>query len=314
MLRRGLGLPFIKRLFLSLACAVPLLGFAVEGQPKAIVLYPEMRQPYSKLFEDIISGISESFTGELITVPVRESESRFDHSLSDDIRPDVVIALGNRGYEAAVDRFSDTTPVVLAGVSGMGPLLRPGISVLPDPVVVFSRLNMLAPSVRSMHVLLRKGGDEEYSHLISQAATDSQLQVTLYECVDFRDCAESVRHITENNLGRNDGVWLADSGAVDNAILGVILEAAWRNRFVVISNNPAHVRRGVLFALYPHNQKMGITLGKLASGLANNGGEQEGMQPLRDVSLAVNLRTGHHIGLVFNRSVRNQIDLVFPAN
>lgn len=304
----------MKRLFLSLACAMPFLVFAAESQPKAIVLFPDMRQPYSKVFEDIISGISASFVGELTTVPVLESGTFPGLVVSGQYLPDVVIALGNRGYEAAVAGSSNGIPLVLAGVSGTGPLPYPGISVLPDPAVVFSRLQMLAPSVNSVHVLVRKDGDEEYNQLIRQAAANGRLQITLYECVDFRDCAESVRLITDGNLGRHDGLWLADSGAVDNAILGLILESAWRNRFVVMSNNPAHVRRGVLFALYPNNQKMGETLGSMANRVVANGGNSEGVQPLRDVSLAVNLRTGSHIGLVFDRNVRNQIDLVFPSD
>lgn len=311
---RGRRASFINRMLLSLMCAMPLLALAAETQPQAVILFPEMRQPYSKVFEDIIAGISVSFAGEVNLMPVSDSRVFSGLVLADESQPDVVIALGKRGYEAAVADSSSAAPVVLAGVSGIEPLPYPGISVLPHPLEVFAKLRMLAPSVNSVHVLIRTSADNGYSQLIYEAAVSESLQITLHKCVDFHDCAEAVGTVTNSGMGVRDGLWLADSGAVDNAILGLILERAWSNRFVVMSNNPAHVRRGVLFALYPDNQKMGETLGSMANRVIANGGNSEGILPLRDVKLAVNLRTGSHIGVVFDRNIRSQIDLAFPSD
>ncbi len=303
-----------QRLFSSLLCVLPLLVFASESQPRAVVLYPDMRQPYSKVFEDIISGISVGFSGEIIRAPLQDGGDFAGQTWTANNSPDVIIALGNRGYEAARDLGIVDVPVVLAGVSETGSHAYSGIAVLPDPAVVLARLKLLAPRVTRVHVLVREDGDGEYNRLIREAADSDRLQTVVHACADFRDCARAVRDITESNPGRTDALWLADPGAVDNTILGLILENAWRQRFVVLSNNPAHVRRGVLFALYPNNQKMGETLGGMANRAAANGYQPEGILPLQDVSLAVNLRTGSHIGLIFDRNVRNQIDLVFPTD
>lgn len=283
-----------------------------ETSAKAVVIYPSLRPPYARVFDDILEGITQSFEGELTLVAVSDNLSRLP--MAEEQQPDVVIALGNNGYEVARGSLAQGVPLVLAGVSSTEAASHPGVSVLPDPRVVFVNLQMLAPAVNHLHILIREEEQELYSRWIEEAAGQEQIRVTLHRCVNFHSCAEAVRYITTLDLGRSDGLWLADPGAVDNAILGIILENAWNRRFAVISSNPSHVRRGVLFALYPNNLRMGETLGNIANRVVAGEQGSEGIEPLRDVHLAVNLRTGSRIGLVFDRDVRGRIDLAFPVD
>jgi putative ABC transport system substrate-binding protein len=84
---------------------------------------------------------------------------------------------------------------------------------------------------------------------------------------------------------------------------------------VVISNNPSHVNRGVLFSLYPDYGNMGKSIGKLAMQVSASGNHaNKAMTPLRDVLIAVNLRTAEHLDLVYSTKQQETFDLVFPES
>jgi putative ABC transport system substrate-binding protein len=100
-----------------------------------------------------------------------------------------------------------------------------------------------------------------------------------------------------------------------NTILPFLLKTSWSDGFVVISNNPGHVNRGVLFSLYPDYGNMGKSIGKLAMQVAANGSHvSNSMAPLQDVLIAVNLRTAEHLGLVYSSKEQESFDLVFPES
>jgi putative ABC transport system substrate-binding protein len=72
-----------------------------------------------------------------------------------------------------------------------------------------------------------------------------------------------------------------------------------------------HVRRAVLFSLYPDNAAMGRHLGETAQEfLASGDYGEHGMVLLREVLQAVNLRTAMHLGL--DVSAQQGFDMVFP--
>jgi hypothetical protein len=60
---------------------------------------------------------------------------------------------------------------------------------------------------------------------------------------------------------------------------------------------------------------MGKSLGLLAAQAAGDSLElrNQGMQPLRDLSTAVNLRTADHLQLEFSQEDKKAMDLTFPA-
>jgi len=79
----------------------------------------------------------------------------------------------------------------------------------------------------------------------------------------------------------------------------------------VFSSSFGHVRRGVLFSLYPNNVGLGRHLAGSALGfLASGEHGARGWMPLREVLMAINLRTAKHLGL--NPSRQQGFDLAFP--
>ena len=116
-----------------------------------------------------------------------------------------------------------------------------------------------------------------------------------------------------SGLGKGDALWLLqrDSSLKDRNVLANILERAWLQDFVVFSNNPSHVKKGALFAMYPDNKALGATLGRLVLGLEK--GESNTVAALESLQVAVNMRTAEHLQLGISRTQREQFDLVFPS-
>jgi putative ABC transport system substrate-binding protein len=67
----------------------------------------------------------------------------------------------------------------------------------------------------------------------------------------------------------------------------------------------------VLFSLYPNNIEMGRHLaGSALDFLASGTNEASGMVPLREVLMAINLRTAKHLGLSISH--QQSFDMAFP--
>jgi putative ABC transport system substrate-binding protein len=94
----------------------------------------------------------------------------------------------------------------------------------------------------------------------------------------------------------------------------MVLRESWSQSLVVFSSNAMHVRRGVLFSLYPDNIEIGRFLAGVAlASLQPNGQPARGIQALKQVLTAVNTRTAEHLGVDLRASPQ-RINLVFPEH
>ena len=97
----------------------------------------------------------------------------------------------------------------------------------------------------------------------------------------------------------------------ESTVLPMVLKESWDRNLAVFSSSFGHVRRGVLFSLYPNNVELGRHLGGSALNFMTSGSnETSGMLPLREVLMAVNLRTARHLGVNTNRA--QNFDMSFP--
>ena len=113
---------------------------------------------------------------------------------------------------------------------------------------------------------------------------------------------------------RRDAIWLPqDSTTVDeSAVLPLVLREAWSQNLVVFSSNVMHVRRGVLFSLYPDNAELGRSLaGAALSAQQSSSAPSRGIQALKQVLTAVNTRTAEHLGVDLRIS-QQRIHLALP--
>lgn len=225
-------------------------------------------------------------------------------------RPDAAIALGSRGFQMA-EALKGKLPVVVGAVL-LAPNGLPGISLAADPLILFATLKELAPGTRRVFVVYQP---EESAWLVERARGAARLQgleLHARPAADLRAAVTTYRDLVENSLGERDAVWLTmDSvSANDRAVLPMLLETAWKRKFVLFSSKPGHAKQGALFSQYPDNHRLGQQLGALAESIRE--GQKADLGPSRELETAVNLRTAAHLGLNFRAEQKDLFHLTFP--
>jgi putative ABC transport system substrate-binding protein len=306
------GFRWVLRVCLLLLVLAQPWGFA-EGK-RIGVLYPEIREPYRAIFANIVAGVRDSGVGAVEEfVLLENAEGRGIDAWLESEAIDVLIALGRRGLLAAREQSSAVPVVAGAVLVGPGPETRgfKGVSLSPDPTRLLEMLRSLAPKVRRVSVVFNPDTNQWLIDRARDAAIRLRLEFKSYPAGDLRTAADRYQRIFESTDIGEDAIWLPqDPATVDErAILPLILRESWNQRMVVLSSNPSHVPRGVLFSLYPDNRAMGRTLAMLA--VEPNDGAIS-VEPLRDLKVAVNLRTAEHLGLELSQRRRRDFDLVFP--
>ncbi|MDQ3775790.1 MAG: ABC transporter substrate-binding protein [Pseudomonadota bacterium] len=277
-----------------------------------------MREPYKSVFTSIVQGIDDGLDRDTtryaldgVTDPsaLRASLGR------DGVR--VVIALGTKGVTAA-KRLENEIEVIVGAV-----LTEPrenravfrGITLSPDPEILFERLMKVAPSAKRVTVIYDRLSNQG---LIDRAHVAARSQALLLNAIPAEDLAAGARlyrTLLDTTAGVSEVIWIpqGDDTVDDNAVLPLVLKGAWDKKIVVISSNPSHVRKGALMALYPDNAGLGRSLAAMAMETLRTGGVKKGkFVPLRDLLTAVNIRTAEHLGLEPVSQTERQFDMVFP--
>ncbi|HQU15582.1 MAG: hypothetical protein B7Z66_00860 [Chromatiales bacterium 21-64-14] len=311
---RGLAARFLG-LCLLLGC-----GATAAADTTVAVLYPDIPEPYRGVFTQIINGIESvpavtaqgyaigaEVTPEQVIAQVRAS------------RPQVVIALGRRGLSVA-QSWGGGVPVIAGAVlispdSAASPM--DGISLVPDPDLLFSRLKELAPQILRVAVVYNPKHNAWLIRRARQAARTHGLELVGIEATDLRTAVQAYRTLFRSADASRVALWLPpDSTTVDpRAVLPLVLQDAWDKGMAVFSSNPSYVQRGVLFALYPDNVAMGRSLADMAiQARAGWPDGRPGIRFLRDLLIAVNVRTADHLGLSFTARQVRGFNLIFPAS
>jgi putative ABC transport system substrate-binding protein len=279
------------------------------------VIYPEIAEPYRSVFTQIIGGIEEKAKGRVTNFAVGPNVdiAELNNSLR---RQDakVVIALGRQGMKiaSALDR---DIGVVVGGV-----LATPGNetrdlqvnSLSPDPALLFSRLKGMMPGARRIFTVYDPRQNTWMMRLAREAARNLGLELVAHEAQDLRSAMHAYQEILDAADSGRDALWLPqDSTTVeDSSVLPLVLQESWKRNLAVFSSSFGHVRRGVLFSLYPNNAELGRHLAGSALGLLASGENGSGIIPLREVLMAVNLRTAKHLDIDVGR--QQKFDMVFP--
>jgi len=286
-----------------------------ELQGAVAVIYPDIAEPYRSVFTKIIDGVEDVLKHHVRAQAVGTNADPNELALQ--MRRagiKVVIALGRQGLKAS-SAMGDI-PVVVGGV-----LLLPeaeqrshvGISLTPDPTLLFSRLKSLQPGVRRVLVVYDPQHNDWLIRLARDAARSQGLELVAQEARDLGSAAKAYETLFASADGRRDAVWLPqDPTTVDEStILPLVLKESWNRNVAVFSSSYLHVKKGALFVLYPNNVDLGRNLASSAVKILS-GDARRGIAPLRDVHTAVNLRTASHIGLALSSEQQRSFDSVFP--
>jgi putative ABC transport system substrate-binding protein len=297
------------------ACLSALLlsGGMVRAQ-SLTVLYPEIGEPYRAVFAEIIHGIEEQSRARVRGIPLAGEAGDLRAMLKNG---KVVIALGRQGLKAA-DTLEAATGVVVGGVGATPEGERgghlSGISLTPDPALLFGLLKTLIPAARRVIVIYNPQTNEPLIRLAREAARAQGLELVALEASSLAVAARVYEAQLAGADVRRDALWLPQDAvtAEETTILPLVLKESWRRNLPVFSSSVLHVKKGVLFGVYPDHVQLGRDLAALALALQNGETVKRGMMPLRAVRTALNIRTASHIGLDLVASQQRNFDAIFP--
>ena len=280
------------------------------------VIYPDIGEPYRSVFTQIIDGIEDRAKGRVANFAVGPNVNVGE--LNDSLRRQdtkVVIALGRQGMKVA-NSLDSNIGVVVGGVLSAaedGARVLQVNSLSPDPALLFSRLKKMMPNARRIFTVYDPRQNEWLIQLAKEGAAVQGVELVSYPVQDLRSAMRAYQEIIAKADSRQDALWLPqDSTSVEEStVLPFVLQESWNNNLAVFSSSFGHVKRGVLFSLYPDNVELGRHLaGDALSLLASGNKESSALAPLREVLMAVNLRTAKHLGL--NTARIQSFDMAFP--
>ncbi|MFA7239521.1 MAG: ABC transporter substrate binding protein [Sulfuricellaceae bacterium] len=324
-IRRGRGLIaallgfalLITHVGMASADASPARKIAlVSGESSIAVIYPDIGEPYRTVFAQIIGGIEDRVKMQVGKYAVGQNVDIAE--LKNTLRSQnvkVVIALGRQGMKIAATLDRNLGVVVGGVITPPENEMRdlPVNSLSPDPALLFSHLKRLVPAARRVFTVYDPRQNAWMMRLAKDAARAQGLELMAYEAQDLRGAVRAYQEIFAAADNRQDALWLLqDSTTVeDGSVLPLVLSESWAHNLAVFSSSFGHVRRGVLFSLYPDNAGLGRHLADTALGfLASGDYGERGMILLREVLMAINLRTAKHLGL--NTSLTQGFDMAFP--
>jgi putative ABC transport system substrate-binding protein len=279
------------------------------------VIYPDIGEPYRSVFTQIIDGIEDKAKGRVSNFPVGKNVDV--GQLKETLRRQdakVVIALGRQGMRVARSLENDLGLVVGGVLSASDDEVRSAQvnSLSPDPALLFSRLKSMMPKARRIFTVYDPRQNEWLISLAKEAARQQGLVLVTYQAEDLRAAMRAYNEILAEADVEKDALWLPqDSTTVeDSTVMPMLLQESWQRNLTMFSSSFSHVRRGVLFSLYPDNVDLGRSLAGSALSLMASGGNGSGLMPLREVLMAINLRTARHLGV--NTSRLQSFDMAFP--
>jgi putative ABC transport system substrate-binding protein len=287
---------------------------SIEGN--IAVIYPDIGEPYRSVFAQIIGGIeskTKRHVANYAMAPNVDVGELNNTLLSQNTK--VVIALGRQGVKVASTLDSEIGVVMGGVLTATEDEMRDYEvnSLVPDPALLFSRLKGMMPGVRRIFTIYDPRQNAWMIKLAKDSAHNLGIELVAYEAQDLRAAMKDYQTIFATAESKRDALWLPqDSTTVeDSTVVPMVLQESWSHNLAVFSSSFGHVRRGVLFSLYPNNEEFGRHLGGSALGyLATGENESTGMIPLREVLMAINLRTAKHLGA--NTEGQKSFDTTFP--
>ena len=315
MFKRRLILAVLLMLWpYALAGAQPA---STNAAPGIAVVYPDLGEPFRRVFAKIIDGI-ESGLGtrvrSLAVGPGTDAARLAEQLRSDKVR--VVIALGRQGV-LTMSSLQPQFSVIVGGVLLQDAEQREltGTSYTPDPALLFAQLKRIRPGARRVLVVVNPAINEWLVRLAREAAKAQGMDLIAHEAHDAASAARLYESLIAGADARRDALWLPHDPTTveESTILPLVLRESWNRSLPVFSSSFFHVKKGALFVLYPNNEQHGRSLAAAALR-ALAGDVHRGVTALRDVSAAINTRTASHLGLNLSADLMRDFDSVFPEN
>lgn len=286
-----------------------------ETRPTVCVFYPDVPPPNRLVFLDILRGIESRFSPQnLCSRALEEPTDR--SSLKQyvaETRPRVVVTLG-RVATQAFEATRLSLPQII-GALDLSPATRPsasGVSLTVDPEVLFQRLQRIVPTVKRVFVVYDPRRDSWIIERAKAAAASLGLELRAETASNIIESAPIYGRWVRSAKSATDAIWLTSNSSLagDMNLVGYLIEKSWLRRVIVFSNILEHARAGVLFATYPDTENLGRRLGTMAEQAARTPDKPLGIEPLRDIRVAFNVRIARHLPFLPRIPV-DDVDMVF---
>src|SRR5690606_7713307 len=110
------GLP---KTIIQVVCLLLVFGGPAHAAEDIGIIYPLVREPYLRVFTEIIQGIREAYPGNVHLYPVNGDLSSL--SVPADDYPDAFVALGSKSLELASDLKAPVYAVLTEESGGVRP-------------------------------------------------------------------------------------------------------------------------------------------------------------------------------------------------
>lgn len=304
-------------LLVTFFCAATLADDDLQANAtfNVTVFYPEARKPYSTLFESIISGIKEQPRVNLHARSINKSMLETDilSSIHQD-NPDAVIMLGG-GMRSLQEKIGSSFKTIHgASFFSTNDLNKglSGISMDPDPILLFKELKKIHPRIKKIHVVFDPKTNGWLIQRAQESTNSSEIKIIPHEAPNVQQAALIYKEIARNSDHTEDALWLLhhDPTLDSKSLLPRILADAWKYKQVVISSNPSHVRRGALISLLPDNQQIGKDLALATVSILN--GQKVKITPMKSSLVVANIRTAKHLSSLITLKNKADFALIYP--
>ena len=173
--------------------SLTLIGFATMGSVSLadastaeeavdlVIIYPEVREPFARVFEEVVRGAEEGYQQKVRRVSMADNQSPVDfvHVL-DHSSP--VLVLGNRLARQITEHNADRRLIVGAVSSEYSDVF--GITLIPDASVIAKKLPILVPKIKTVHIVT----DAENSQLDFDRTAETLSQQGIQLAIHFDLC------------------------------------------------------------------------------------------------------------------------------
>ncbi|MGB5326097.1 MAG: hypothetical protein WBN40_11830 [Pseudomonadales bacterium] len=285
---------------------------SVPRRIAALVVTPESAGPASVIYDKVVEGINSSAMLEVTRLSLpHDAELDWLQAQVDLHEHEIVIAIGNQSYKLC-DGLKTASTVVAGGISGQ-PNGIPTLSLTADPNTAIQHLKRVAPEIRDIRIVYSEAMNGWWYEQAARVASSHGVQIYGYRANDLKHGVELYEKMVDDATPIHSAIWIPLRSIVPSkTILPYLLGKAWEKKLSVVSNNPSHTKMGGLMALYPEHESMGAQLAAFALAHYQGVAGVERISGTTQLRLAVNLRTGAHIGLRFSTEERQSFDKIFP--
>jgi putative ABC transport system substrate-binding protein len=292
---------------------VALLSVSVSASASTplTVIAPETALKEESVFHSILNSMGENKEATITTVYIdKQTKAKTIKPQLKEQSPKAIVALGQTAY--SLGKTLDSDIPVIAGAINLAPNGISGVSLVAEPSQLIDRLRQLSPETKRISIIYSERINGWWVQQAADYARSIGYEFNPVVVKDLREGVQAYRQVLAKAENNTDAIWLPLIDVIPSkTIMPMVLKTAWEKHIVVFSNNPSHTKLGALFALYPNNNTIGSQI--IDYSLRYLKGEATHVEPAKDLSTAINIRTARHLGILLKEEVIAGYDRVYPV-